>query len=114
MADEKPFESWAILELMGHRTRHGFLREVEIAGGKMFRIDIPVTETENVTEYYGCSAVYSMRPAAEALIRQLMKDYGDDPRPVAPLDYRPREQLPAPPPPPNYDHDDDGADEFPL
>lgn len=107
MADEK-FEGWAILELMGHRTRHGYLREVEIAGGKMFRIDIPVTDTENVTEYYGCSAVYSMRPAHERLVRDQMRDYGDDPRPVAPLDYRPREQLPAPePPPPDFDPDDE-------
>ena len=95
MADAA-FEGWAILELMGHRTRHGYLREVEIAGGKMFRIDIPVTDTENVTEFYGCAAVYSMRPARETIVRDHLAKYGRDPRPVAPLDYRPREQLPAP------------------
>lgn len=106
MADEKPFESWAILELMGHRTRHGFLREVEIAGGKMFRIDIPVTEAESVTEYYGCSAVYSMRPATEQLVRDMMASYGRDPRP-SPLDYKPASQLPAPATPPDADPDDD-------
>ncbi len=27
------FEGWAILELMGHRVRAGFVKKVEIAGG---------------------------------------------------------------------------------
>lgn len=35
------FEGWAVLELMGHRRLGGYLREVEMGGGKMLRIDIP-------------------------------------------------------------------------
>lgn len=90
MADTA-FEGWAVLELMGHRQRFGFVREVELAGGKMIRIDIPVNATDHITEYYGCPALYAIRPATEEIVRAEMKRYGDDPRPVRPLEYRERE-----------------------
>lgn len=86
------FKSWAILELMGHRVRIGFVEEVEIAGGKMLRIDIP-TDGGDVTEFYGCASVYSLRPVAEDYARDQAKRYGD-PRPVRPVEYK--ESLPAP------------------
>lgn len=104
MADE-PFEGWAILELMGHRSRPGYVKEVEMAGGKMLRIDIPIADG-HVTEFYGCSAVYSMRPASEEIVRDSVKrSYGADPRPVRPVDYRPQEQIAA------ADHPDDEPDD---
>jgi hypothetical protein len=40
MADE-PFEGWAIVELMGHRRLAGYVREVELAGAGMLRLDVP-------------------------------------------------------------------------
>jgi len=93
---EEAFEGWAILELMGHRQRPGYVKEVEMAGGKMIRVDIPVKEGEHVTEYYGCAAIYAMRPCTEELVRDAIKNsYGADPRPVRPLDYREREKISA-------------------
>ena len=90
------YQGWAILELMGHRQRPGYVREVEIAGAKMLRIDIPVQKDEvdqdiMVTEFYGPSAIYALRPCAEQLVRDQIGKYGSDPRPVAPLTYRERE-----------------------
>jgi len=82
------YEGWAMLELMGHRQRMGFVREVEMYGGKMLRIDIP-TEGGDVTEFYSVASVYAMRPASEQVIRDAAKNYGD-PRPVNPVDYQPR------------------------
>lgn len=38
---EETFEGWAILELMGHRRLAGYVREVELAGQGMLRLDIP-------------------------------------------------------------------------
>lgn len=91
---EKPFEGWAILELMGHRTRPGYVKEVEMAGGKMMRIDIHISEEVCVTEFYGCSAIYSLRPATEEVVRDAAKNsYGADPRPVRPAAYRERTQI---------------------
>lgn len=89
-----PFEGWAILELLGHRQRPGFVTEVEMAGSKMLRVDMPVsTDTAGqdvtVTEYYSGTALYALRPCTEAVAREHMK-YVSDPRPVTPLDFRPR------------------------
>ncbi len=78
---------WAIVELMGHRQRAGFVQEVEQFGTKQLRIDIHFGEGETATEFYGGSAIYALRPTTEEIARQFARGYGD-PRPVAPLNYR--------------------------
>ena len=35
------YEGWSILALMGHRRLGGFVREAEVAGAKMLRLDVP-------------------------------------------------------------------------
>jgi hypothetical protein len=85
------YEGWALLELMGHRQRVGHVREVELYGGKMLRIDIPVIAdgkpAETVTEFYGCSSIYALRPISEDIAQDHAKR-ASDPRPVRPLEYR--------------------------
>jgi hypothetical protein len=80
------YEGWAIVELMGHRKRPGYVTEVEFAGSKMLRIDIPTTG-DDVTEFYGAQAIYAIRPAAENVVRECAERDGD-PRPIRPLEYR--------------------------
>lgn len=38
---EEAFEGWVVLELMGHRKLGGYLKEQEIGGVSMLRIDVP-------------------------------------------------------------------------
>lgn len=90
---EPAFEGWAILELMGHRQRPGLVKEVEIAGGKMLRVDIH-GEADTVTEFYGVAAVYSIRPVSEEIARDAAKRF--DLRPIRPVEYRERGALPPP------------------
>lgn len=88
------YEGWAILELMGHRRRAGRVAEVEMFGGKLLRIDIPAGDGE-VTEFYGATSIYSLRPATEEVARRAAGQLGD-PRPVQPVDYRlspPRDEF---------------------
>jgi hypothetical protein len=93
---EVTFEGWAILELMGHRQRGGYVKDVEMFGGKFLRIDIPVTADKTVTEFYGASSIYALRPCAEDIVRDHIKlSYDGDVRPVRPVAYRDREP-PAP------------------
>ena len=93
MTTEPAYEGWAILEIMGHRVRPGYVKEVEMAGGRMIRIDIPVGE-DHVTEFYGASAIYALRPSTEELVRDAIKrSYGADPRPVRPVDYQPAQRI---------------------
>lgn len=86
MTSATPFEGWAILEVMGHRTRPGFVQEVEIAGGKMLRVDIPQPDGP-ISEFYGASSIYSIRPVEEAIAREAAeRSYIG--RPVRPMTYR--------------------------
>jgi hypothetical protein len=91
---ENTFEGWAIVELMGHRQRGGYVKDVEMFGGKLLRIDIPVAPETTVTEFYGNSAIYALRPCTEAIVRDHVKNaYDGDLRPIRPLDYREREHA---------------------
>lgn len=105
---EVAFEGWAIVELMGHRQRGGFVKDVEMFGGKMLRIDIPVEPDKHVTEFYGCSAIYALRPCSEEIVRDhIRRAYDtDELRPVRQVEYRERERD-------TFDahHDDDGEDD---
>lgn len=96
---------WVLLELMGHRQRIGQAREEEVAGGVMLRIDIP-TEGEGgeeyVTEYYGASSIYALRPVTEEVARDHWAR--SDPRPAKPTGYRPDAQIEDRS---EDDHDDD-------
>ena len=84
--DATAYEGWAYLELMGHRRHAGFVREVEMYGGKQIRIDIP-TDDGDVTKFYGAGAIYALSPCSEEVARDLAEGLGD-PRPVKPLGYR--------------------------
>ena len=59
---------FAILELMGHRKLAGYVREVEIAGGKILRVDVPAEGCTGpagpfqATQFYGGSALYCLTP----------------------------------------------------
>lgn len=86
------FSGWAIIELMGHRIRCGMIQEVEIAGGKMLRVDIPINGNASVTEFYSTSALYAIRPCSEEIARQHVAN-NTDPRPVRPVDYRERKMI---------------------
>ena len=92
MTEQTPKDfGWVLLEIMGHRQRIGRASEEEIAGGIMLRIDIPTESDEYVTEYYGTSSIYAMRPVTEEVARDHHSI--SDPRPRRPADYRPATQI---------------------
>lgn len=73
MSDDA-FEGWAILEMMGHRRLAGYVREQEIAGAGMLRLDIYGSETGDVavaTQFYSPSALYCLTPTTEDIARKL-------------------------------------------
>lgn len=80
--NDATFESWAILELMGHRRLGGFVQEVELAGSAFLRIDIPQREGEGMlaTQFYSGNAVYCLTPTTEEAARAVASS--NQPRPV--------------------------------
>lgn len=92
------FENWAVLELLGHRQRIGYVKEVEIAGAAMLRIDILMAKDQagqdiTATEFYAMSAVYALRPCTEETARLEATRYGEDLRPIRPLEMQDRVPL---------------------
>ncbi|MFA9263108.1 MAG: hypothetical protein ACEQSB_07265, partial [Undibacterium sp.] len=68
MSDAK-FDSWAILELLGHVKIAGRITEEERFGVKMGRIDIPTPADGFVTQYFGGGSVYRLTPTTETVAR---------------------------------------------
>lgn len=68
------FEGWAIVEQMGHKTIAGFVREVQLAGVAMLRIDVPGPEgtAEPIaSQFIHASTLYALTPTAEAIVRKM-------------------------------------------
>jgi hypothetical protein len=67
-------EGWVILELMGHRRLSGYASEVEVAGAKFLRLDVPSPrqgEAPTATQFYSAAAIYCIMPTSEELARQV-------------------------------------------
>lgn len=73
METSSGFESWAIVELMGHVTLAGLVKEEEIASSKLLRIDIPECGDEPAhTRFFGAGAIYCMTPVTEEVARAVL------------------------------------------
>jgi hypothetical protein len=69
------FETWAIVELMGHRKLAGKVSEQIIAGVPLLRIDIPEGKQDGTilaaySQFYGASSIYCLTPTTEELARR--------------------------------------------
>jgi hypothetical protein len=99
MATEERWESWAKVELLGHRVRYGLVSEEILFGTPQIKIIIP-TEPLPLVEYYSPAAMFALIPMSEQLIRNHLNP--------------PRLAIPAPlvdPWPELSDEDDDEDDE---
>lgn len=56
---------WAVVEIMGHRTRAGMISDATLGGATMLRIEHPTladhTGEEPLTELYAPSAIFAVR-----------------------------------------------------
>lgn len=110
MASES-IEGWGIVELMGHQRTAGRLSERSIAGSNLLQVDVPVTDTEFRTVFYGGSAIYALHPTDEKSARLMAKSLGQRPVYQYELDHQARLQAPKPADPlgcePGADYDED-------
>ena len=101
----RPFEQWAMVELMGRRIVFGRVTETQMFGAGMMRIDVPDGE-EFKTFYYSPAALYCITPVTEELARA-----GAASNPVRPIGLYDL-ALPAPASTSQFSFDED--DEFPY
>jgi ABC-type Zn uptake system ZnuABC Zn-binding protein ZnuA len=70
--ETRPYEGWAIVELMGHRRLAGLVSQAEQYGVAMLRLDVPATEgAQAATQFYGGSSIYCITPVSEDLARRV-------------------------------------------
>lgn len=61
------FETFAIVELMGHQTIAGKVTEETLFGVAMMRVDVPKTQmVDGFTKYYSAGSIYCVTPTDEA------------------------------------------------
>ncbi len=67
------FDSWAIVELMGHVKMAGRLTEEERFGSKLGRLDIPGHDGAWSAVYFNGASVYRLTPCTEEAARIVAK-----------------------------------------
>lgn len=79
MREEKGFESWCIVEIMGHQQLAGLVSEQVIAGQPFVRVDVPACEEDGrpvvpaYTKFLGGSSIYALTPVAEEVARAAVR-----------------------------------------
>jgi len=65
---EDKFESWAVIELMGHQKISGKVTEHKFGNQSMLRVDVPaVNGRDGVTKIIAVNAVYAINPVSEQM-----------------------------------------------
>lgn len=73
------FDSYALVELMGHSRIAGKVTEVTVLGTSMLQVDVPKTERrEGYTKIYSAAAVYCITPTDEHTA-QVAAEHFDEP-----------------------------------
>jgi hypothetical protein len=98
----EPFDSWAIVELMGHVKMAGRLTEEERFGSKLGRLDVPRGEDFG-TIFFNAASVYRITACTEEVARAVAAR--NQPEPIHQWEM-PR-QLERPDVPIRDDDDDD-------
>lgn len=92
-SSQDKFQSWAFLELMGHRKLAGLVQEVEIASSKLLRIDVPTPEGKTITQFYSPAAVYCITPTTEEMVRAYANRNSPEPVHRYELDFKPESET---------------------
>lgn len=97
------FEGWAVVEMLGHRRLVGKVSQVELAGVKMLRVDIPSTPATFI--FVNPLSLYALSPTTQEEVRAEIEREAEQNRRAA------QRQLSAPTP---EDDDEDVDDRDPV
>lgn len=98
MSDQQEkFESWCIVEVMGHGRYAGMVTEQQLGGGSFIRVDVPaVGDRPAFTKLLGHSSIFAITPCTEQTAHQAAKSFAVRPFAMfeAPMiGYRPPDDV---------------------
>ena len=69
------FDTWALVEIMGHQKAAGRVTEAPVGGGVMLRIDIPkdADSQEFITQYVNTGSIFRLTPVTEEIVRAALR-----------------------------------------
>lgn len=72
---QESFDEWALVEVMGKSRYGGRVREADVFGVKMVRVDIPSAEGEGFiqTKFFHANSLFCITPVTEAVVRAIAK-----------------------------------------
>lgn len=75
------FDSWCILEIMGHARYAGRVTEEQIGGASFIRIDVPYVGEGNrsFTKFFSPGSIFSITPCEEDTARAAAKAFRCEP-----------------------------------
>jgi hypothetical protein len=93
------FDTWAIVEAMGHHRYAGRVTEQVIAGASFLRVEIPANgDAPGFTKLLSPASIYAITPVAEDLARGVAAGLSSAPITVYDLPLEMRQKLQAPKP----------------
>lgn len=89
-ASTQPLDTWAVVEMFGHKKLAGHVTEHQLGGQALIRVDVPETRVgDNVvpahTKLLGPASIYCMTPCSEAIGRAAAQSLAGW-NPVIPVD----------------------------
>jgi hypothetical protein len=95
----QPLETWAVVEVMGHKKFAGYVSEQVIGGAALVRVDVPETDqggvfTKPYTKLIGVGSIYCITPTTEEIARRAAQQLERWNNPI-PVDIVARPQIPA-------------------
>jgi len=74
------FETWGLVEVMGHGRFAGQISEQAIGGCAFVRVDVPAVGKEQAfTKLLGQAAIFAITPTSEGVARQLAASFSVQP-----------------------------------
>lgn len=76
MSDQQKFETWAVVEVMGHSRYAGYCVEQAIGGASFLRVDIPAMgDKPAFTKILGTGSIFAITPCDEAFARAMAASF---------------------------------------
>ncbi len=109
--DRQSFDSWALVEVMGHSRYAGRVTEQQIGGASFIRIDVPELSPEcpAFTKLLGAASIFAITPCSEPTARAAAAAWRV--QPMAAYDLPTRSALAYDAPPPDDDDEEDDWDD---